>query len=186
MAMPIVELSKSELNDCASAGEQRHRLARIEKKPASEKDEHTDMEKDCKHDLLGIAGEVAVAKVLGIQFNPFQFGVDTGIDLFFGDFSIDVKTTNYPIKTHPHLLMNTNKEPVCDVVVLVTKEAENKFGIAGCISKKEWGLKCQPHLRKDGRFFGSYCVKHTELKDIYELVAAKNKMDFDRRWLKNE
>ena len=182
--IPIVELSKKEINDCESAGAQRHRLARQDKLPVATKDDNVNMKIDNTNDLVGIKGELAVAKLLEIDFNPFQFGVDTGIDLFVGDWSIDVKTAKMSFREKPNLLFNSDKMFRSDLAILVTQESENTFGIAGWLKREEWAEKCEEHRRFDGSSRGSYKVGLEDLHHIFRLVYLNNMERLKKKWLK--
>ena len=59
-------------------------------------------------DLLGIRAECAVAKALGLDFNPYHLGIDNGADLFAGDVSIDVKAR---FQRQKHIVPHTGKVP---------------------------------------------------------------------------
>ncbi len=77
-----VRLSRSDLARAEQAGSLRYQLARA----SGVKDRLIDTSRSGKEaDLPGIKAEIAVAKLLGIEFDATALGIDNGCDLYMND-----------------------------------------------------------------------------------------------------
>ena len=87
-----VRLSPKEIAECEQAANFRGALARASGVVNQRKDSSRS---DYDIDLTGIKGELAVAKVYQAEFNVFNFGIDSGVDMFIEGVAIDVKSTTH-------------------------------------------------------------------------------------------
>jgi len=131
----LVKLTPKEISHCKQAATFRWQLARASGVVNQRRDQGRD---DNDLDLLGIQAEICVAKVFDIEHNPFQLGVDSGEDMWLGDISIDVKSTFYP---KGRLLFKSLESFKADCSILVCKQEENIFNVAGYCSKKMFEKK---------------------------------------------
>jgi len=134
----IVKLSPKEMSNCKQAATFRWQLARACGVANQRRDQGRN---DNDLDLLGIQAEVCVAKVFDIEHNPFQLGVDSGEDMWLGDLSIDVKSTFYP---RGKLLFKNMESFKADCSVLVCKQEEDTFRVAGYCSQKTFSKLSKP------------------------------------------
>lgn len=123
----IVRLSRQEEADCIQGANMRLKFSQ-----QFQQEQKRGNQTAYDIDLLGIRGECAVAKVLGVQFDPFRLGVDTGIDIFVGDIGIDVKT-RFRGKL---LLFKTFESFKADFAVLTQPVQNDQIQIVGCCSRK--------------------------------------------------
>jgi hypothetical protein len=118
-------------------------------------------------DLLGVMGEYAVCKYLKI---PMDMSVnlegDGGeIDMYLGDWTIQVKSTKYK---NGRLVFNHMDEVVSLLNILtVSNPKNNEVYIAGYISKKDLHKKVYEEDLGHGK---RYCVNQSDLKCISELT----------------
>jgi hypothetical protein len=88
---------------------------------------------DAELDLIGIKAEMAVAKLLCLDYMAARLGVDDGSDLWFGDVSIDVKASIYPTG---RLLFKSLEAFRADCAILVTTTNEDDvMSVIGGISR---------------------------------------------------
>lgn len=118
-------------------------------------------------DLLGVMGEYAVAKYLKIPFDTeVNLNGDGGeVDLWLGDWSIQVKATKY---NNGRLVFNTLNEIKSLIQVLTICDVNTKtINIVGYISHNDMMRKI---YEKDLGFGIRYCVNQENLKDISWLT----------------
>ena len=92
-----VRLSRSDLAKADQASALRYQLARA----AGVKDRLIDTSRGGdQSDLPGLKAEIAVAKLLGIEFDPTALGIDNGCDLYVSvgqyEIAIQVKSCHNP------------------------------------------------------------------------------------------
>ena len=133
-----VILSPREVSDCEQAAMFRWQLARASGVVNQRRDDRSDNDID----LLGLKAELAVSKLFNIKHDVFRFGVDSGIDMWLDDFSIDVKATFHK---NGHLLFKDIESFRSDFAVLVTQEGPNEpLNIVGFCSKKKFASLAEP------------------------------------------
>ena len=118
-------------------------------------------------DLLGVMGEYAVSKYLKIPIDTeVNLNGDGGeVDLWLGDWSIQVKATKY---NNGRLVFNAIDEMKSLIDVLTICDIKTKtVDIVGYISHKDLLLKM---YEKDLGFGVRYCLDQKHLKDISWLV----------------
>ena len=119
-----------------------------------------------ERDYLGILGEFAVSKYLKI---PFDYSInlegDGGvIDMFLGDWSIQVKSTKYK---QGRLMFNSLTEVEALINILCYVDTENNIiELLGYISRKDF-LK-EKYIKQFGKRT-TYCVDQSKLRPVSEL-----------------
>ena len=142
-----ISLSPKEISICKQAATFRWQLARASGVVNQRRDQGRT---DGDLDLLGIKAELSVAKVFDIDHNPFQFGVDSGEDMWIGDISVDVKSTFYP---RGRLLFKDLNSFKADCSVLVCQEDEENYNVVGYCSREKF--KRDSNLMDLGHGLGS-------------------------------
>jgi len=154
----LVRLSKRDLHDSKLMGADTVKLCEMQGFPPrleNEKQSRTDA------NILGFKAEFAVARVLGLDPPVVNVLTDGGVDLWFGDVSIDVKVTN---RIDGPLVFDNMKKFQSDVAVLVgATDDESVLKINGCMSRKEFEWKA---YRKD---FGYGERDVVDVKDLYPI-----------------
>jgi hypothetical protein len=159
-----VKLSKKELFDCQRAVNGRSMLSRASGVVNQRKDKSST---DEEVDLIGIKGELAVSKVYQVDFSPFDFGVDAGVDMFFGDIGVDVKTTKYP---NGVLLFKSVEAFKAPIAVLCTEIDQNTMCVVGWIRKTEFADKCTKFINPKTKVYkDGMCVEQSQLNSPEEL-----------------
>tara|TARA_R110002012_G_scaffold313847_1_gene526013 strand:- start:335 stop:775 length:441 start_codon:yes stop_codon:yes gene_type:complete len=96
---------------------------------------------DKEIDLTGIKGELAASKVYKAEFNPYDLGVDSGIDIMISDIGIDIKTTTY---LTGKLLFKNIESFKAPIAILCLQKNEDTVIVAGWINKKDFQEKSEP------------------------------------------
>lgn len=121
----LVWLDGYEMSECQHAAANRWRYARstgIQNKRADDSRSDNDV------DVLGMKGEVAVAKLLGLSYDRiFKVGTDDGSDLNFKGITIDVKSTFHE---GGRLLLRRELRSEVAVLVVPTRE-DNVMRVVG-------------------------------------------------------
>jgi hypothetical protein len=157
----IVRFTRQDLSECEQAASLRWQLARAAK-VANQKKDPTRSDHDI--DLLGVKGELAVARVFQIDHDIHKGGIDKNIDMWDNDVCFDVKAT---FTQAGHLIFKHKKYFKADVAILVTPhDIPDSVFVAGWIGKKEFMDKAQ-----DIDFGGGSCpaVSSNKLRPIPEL-----------------
>lgn len=156
-----VKLSNMELSKCKQAAMGRWQLARVSGIANQRKDSGRD---DYSVDLIGVKSEMAVAKVLKIDYSPHALGIDDGADLYESDVSIDVKATFHK---NGKMLFKSIDSFKSDICVLVTApHYENEVNVVGWISKKNFKEQAKIVNLGHGNCF---VVEQSDLMDLRDL-----------------
>ena len=154
----LVKLSRRDLHDARLMGADTVKLCEMQGFPPrleNEKQSRTEA------NILGFKAEFAVARVLGLDPPVVNVLTDGGVDLWFGDVSIDVKVTN---RIDGPLVFDSMEKFQSDVAVLVgATDDERVLKINGCMSRKEFEWKA---YRKD---FGYGEREVVDVKDLYPI-----------------
>jgi hypothetical protein len=170
----IINLSPKEISTCKKAASMRWQLARVSNVANQKKDASRS---DGQLDELGVMAELCVHKLFNIEFDYTLSGIDTGADLYIGDYSIDVKATFYP---DGKLIFKSNDYFKADASVLVCQITEGEYRIAGCISRAGFNHKSvRGRLKPELPECNS--VGQSELSDIKELwsLVMQKKLKFN-------
>ena len=153
-----IRLNKEDLYDCRRAGNFRWQLARAAGIKDHENALATKVKKSSmqQYDIIGIKGEMAVARLYDLDFDAYKGGIDEGIDLFYDGVSIDVKSTTH---TDGKLIFKTKDAFKSQVGILAVELKENLIGIPGWITREEFKEISIPFGIK-----GGVCVTQDDLK----------------------
>lgn len=134
-----VILSQEELDQCKDAASRRSNYARSTKI----KNQRVDKSKSDKDvDYIGMVGELAVAKALGLEMDFEKVvGIDHGIDFTYNNYTVDVKTRSYPGND---LVFKTHEAFKAEVAILAQFKKENCVNIIGCMSKERFERYAKP------------------------------------------
>ena len=156
----IVTLSRQELSIGRQAATARWQLARA----AGVQNQRRDSRTDSDIDLIGIYGEMAVAKALALDYSPQAIGVDDGMDMWCGNFSIDVKSSFH---IGGRLLFKSVDAFCADIAILVEPGADGaEFNIVGGIRK---GAFIRKHYTKDLGHGEGAMVDQAMLSPLYRI-----------------
>lgn len=117
--------------------------------------------------LQGFRTEIAVAKLFDLEMPRFNVKSDSGIDLWIGNCSVDVKCT---LRRDPSLIFDTEDKFKSDVAVLTQAfEDDDAIRVWGYVSKTEF-------LRR---------AKHRDFGYGDRLVVEANALDpIEKLWKK--
>ncbi len=128
-----IYFSPKEISMAEQAGAFRSQLARA----SGVKNQRIDTTRsDQEIDINGVKAEMAVAKLYQIDYDPFHFGIDSGVDLWSGETSIDVKSTFHP---HGHLVFKSLDSFKADVAMLCVIRENVVKVVGGC--EKHWFME---------------------------------------------
>ena len=128
--MVKVRLSRQEMAEVQQAAALRWQLARA----SAVANQKRAAAGDSDLDVLGLKAECAVAKLFGLENRTQALGIDSGQDVWFGEFSIDVKATFHQTGV---LLFKSAEAFKADCAVLVTVTDEPEvMNVIGGISRK--------------------------------------------------
>ena len=156
----LVKLSPKEVSMCEQGATLRWQLARVSGVVNQRRDQGRT---DDNIDFLGVKAEMAVAKVFGIEYSPFQLGVDSGKDLWLGDTSIDVKATFHK---KGKLLFKTLNAFKADYAILVCENGPQLLDVVGYIPREVFCMECQDDDLGHG---ACVSVEQYALQPIHEL-----------------
>jgi hypothetical protein len=133
-----VILTQDELDQCKHAASNRSNYARSSKI----KNQRVDQSKSDKDvDYIGMVGELAVAKALGLDMDFEKVGVDYGIDFIYNNYTVDVKTRSYP---NNDLVFKRQSAFKAEVAILAQFKKENCVNILGCMSRERFVKYAKP------------------------------------------
>jgi hypothetical protein len=163
--MIYVKLSKAEVSACEQGAALRWQMARSSGVADQQKAPQDNI------DLLGIKAELAVSKVLQLQYSPAALGIDNGTDMWAGDWSIDVKASFHE---RGRLLFKSKESFRADMSVLVTATDDPAVMlIEGGISHKRFMAEAKAVNLGHGV---CWIVERHELTPIEEIWLAITKI----------
>jgi hypothetical protein len=155
-----VSLNFGEQVVCKTLAKQRYELARKNNRP----DQQIGKQSSEQTDLDGIGGEMAASKVLNV-YPSLILEPDSGWDIQFNGYKIDVKTTRY--KTGRLLAKLNARDEQVDVYLLVTGVFPD-YSIRGWVMKEE--LLDKKNIIDLGHGKG-YGLTQDKLNSMESLVA---------------
>lgn len=117
---------------------------------------------DLTVDYIGLVGELAVAKYLDVEVELEKVGADNGIDLIYGDLTVDVKTRSFP---GDDLVFKSHKAFKAQVAILARFKREDCVDILGCMSRKKFKQHATP------THYGCLSVSQKHLYPIEALIS---------------
>ena len=152
-------LTEEELDQCKHAASNRSNYARSSKI----KNQRVDQSKSDKDvDYIGMVGELAVAKALGLDMDFEKVGVDYGIDFTYNNYTVDVKTRSFPGED---LVFKSHKAFKAQVAILARFKKEDCVDILGCMSRKKFKQLATP------THYGCLSVSQKHLYPIESLIS---------------
>ena len=162
-----ISFSKEELDSCRKGANLRWQFARNSDLDRGLYVTDPERREGSNPDYLGIRGELAVAKAFDLPFDPFRgMGVDNGIDFFWNEISIDVKSTPY---LGGKLMFKSADKFRSDIAVLAIEVAEDVYRVPGWIRKENFDLAASP-------FMNGIAVEQADLQppnELWELMTNK-------------
>ena len=117
--------------------------------------------------VYGFKAEVAVARLFGLDLPTVNVMTDGGVDLWFDDFTIDVKFTN---AEYGNLIFDSMPKFKSQIAILVGKtENPNVMRVNGWMPRSEFQTKAH---RKDFGYGERLFLKHDELLPIEGLWGS--------------
>ena len=162
-----VKFTNHEISQCRQAAMGRWQLARVSGIVNQRKDGGRD---DYTIDFIGVKAEMAVSKVLKIDYSPHSLGVDDGADLYESDVSIDVKATFHKNGKMLFKSIDSFKADIC--VLVVSPYNENEATVVGWATKSKFKEKAKIVDLGHGDCF---VVEQHELLDLRDLWAGLTK-----------
>ena len=175
-----VRLSKSDIAKAEQASALRYQLARS----AGVKDRLVDTSRSGKSaDLPGLKAEIAVAKLMGADFDPSVLGIDSGCDLYIAcgptEVGIQVKSTHH--KSAEWLLGTPHAKANWDVSVFVRPTNEDAvMEVSGWISAKEYEEKLQTIDLGHGPGTGVHIDDLRPMEELWRSINVKRSSEWKR------
>ncbi len=113
--------------------------------------------------IWGFKAEFAVARLLDLEPPTLNVLSDGGIDLWYGDTSIDVKFTN---KEHGPLIFDTHEKFRADLAILVGKVGGDTLRINGWIDRSTF---CDKAVKADFGYGPRYKMDVDDMAPIEKL-----------------
>ena len=157
----LIQLSNKDAHRCTMLGYDTVKLCEMQGFPPRLENKSQSRE---EANVFGFKAEFAVARLFGLEPPDLNVTSDYGVDLWWDDFSIDVKFSN---KEDGDLIFDTMDKFKSQIAILVTRtENENVMNIVGWMGRKEFEKKChQANLGYGDRLI----VEAEKLKPIEEL-----------------
>ena len=159
----IVNLSRAEESMCAQAGNARYSFARCAKLNNQNVVQRTDL------DVLGIRGEMAVAKVFDLDWSAFNLGHDGGVDMFFDDTSIDVKTGF----ENARMLLFRNQEKFRSDVAVFCRQSGDAIEVVGWINRDDYKFRSKKVDLGHGESWGLEDKFLNKIEVLWKILKQK-------------
>ena len=164
----IVRFTRQDLSECEQAASLRWQLARAAKVANQKKDP---ARSDHDIDLLGVNGELAVARVFQIDHDIHKGGIDKNIDMWDNDVSFDVKAT---FAQAGHLIFKDTKFFKADVAILVTPhDIPDSVHVAGWIGRKEFIEKAKDIDFGNGACPAMHCDELRQIPELWKFMTIR-------------
>ena len=160
-----IKLSQEDLHDCRRAGSLRWQLSRAAGITDQQKGPTKNNDKKY-YDYIGIKGEMAVARLYDLEFDPYRGGIDDGIDMFYEGVTIDVKSTNH---TNGRLVFKSKDAFKAQIGILAVEIEDDLMGVPGWIAREEFKEISVPFESK-----GAFGVTQDNLQSPESLWGKMN------------
>jgi hypothetical protein len=164
----IVHLNKQEMALTEQAGKLRWQLARA----AGVKDRVVDKDRNPYDiDCLGVRAEVAVGKLLNLDFSAATLGIDSGGDLFVpikdDDFmSLQIKATFHK---SGNLLFRHDCKFEFQTALLVCQMSSDVYDVVGCMGVQQ--IQARKIKVDKGKGYVGWQINRTDLAPVSDLWA---------------
>ena len=158
--MISVRLTPPEMSKCVQMANLRAQLARA----SGVKDQKRSHDSGFDIDLVGIKAELATSKVLGVEYDVHNLGIDDGADMWFDNISIDVKAT---MREGDRLLFKAESAFRASIAILVhaTDEAD-VMQVRGGASRKTFFDRAR---QQDLGYGPSFYLDNSNLTPIEDI-----------------
>ena len=162
----IITLSKSEESVCKQASNARYNFARSAKLTNQNVVDRSDL------DLLGIRGEMAVSKLFDLDWTAHTIGHDDGMDMWFEDCSIDVKTG---FENARMLLFRTQEKFKADVAIFCRQTGfdNESIEVVGWINKEDFKFKSKKMDLGHGFTWGVEDKNLNKIEVLWKILKQK-------------
>jgi hypothetical protein len=93
------------------------------------------------YDMIGFCGEVAVFKMLGLNYVYKHYRVADNYDIELGEYRFDIKTSTYKVASIQDWHLNKKEVDGFIFVQILNDYAYNEFEVLGVMSKKVFSEK---------------------------------------------
>lgn len=164
-----IRLTKQELSTARQSARMRKEISFVLTKQGYRDRAVNSGSEKFNRELLGVKAEIAVAKCLGVPFNPHAFGPDGGQDLWFGDFSIDVKSSKL---ANAQLVFEDKTQFRADIGVLVIQtDQADIMNIVGGIKQVDFFKDAERMQLRNDRS-PAWCVPQSQLTSVMKMWAG--------------
>lgn len=133
----MIQLSNQDVHHCTLLGCDTVKLCEMQGFPPRLENQSQSRE---EANVFGFKAEFAIARLFGLDLPELNVTTDHGVDLWFNDYSIDVKFSN---KEDGDLIFDTLDKFRAQIAILVTRtNDESVMNVAGWISRKEFVKVC--------------------------------------------
>jgi hypothetical protein len=148
------------MSKCVQMANLRAQLARA----SGVKDQKRSHDSGVSIDLVGIKAELAVSKVLGVEYDVHNLGIDSGADMWFDNISIDVKAT---MRDGDRLLFKSETAFKARIAILVhATEDADVMRVRGGASRKTFFDRAR---QQDLGYGPSFYLDNINLTPIEEI-----------------
>jgi len=169
-----INFNKEEIDACRKGAKLRYQFARNSDLENENYASDPERQEGSALDYLGIRGELAVAKAFDLHFDPFRgMGVDNGIDFFWNEISIDVKST---VWITGKLMFKSVEKFKSDIAVLAIELEEDFFRVPGWIKREDF-------IKNSGPFLNGVAVTQEDLnppQELWEIMTNKKNQKYER------
>tara|TARA_B100000214_G_C23900482_1_gene596228 strand:- start:611 stop:1114 length:504 start_codon:yes stop_codon:yes gene_type:complete len=162
----IITLTKSEESICKQASNARYNFARSAGLTNQNVVDRSDL------DLLGIRGEMAVAKLFDLDWTAHTIGHDDGMDMWFEDCSIDVKTG---FENARMLLFRTQEKFKADVAIFCRQTGfdNESIEVVGWINREDFKFKSKKMDLGHGFTWGVEDKNLNKIEVLWKILKQK-------------
>tara|TARA_R110000824_G_scaffold3067_1_gene14023 strand:- start:1266 stop:1784 length:519 start_codon:yes stop_codon:yes gene_type:complete len=169
-----INFNKEEIDACRKGAKLRYQFARNSDLENENYASDPERQEGSALDYLGIRGELAVAKAFDLHFDPFRgMGVDNGIDFFWNEISIDVKST---VWITGKLMFKSVEKFKSDIAVLAIELEEDFFRVPGWIKREDF-------VKNSGPFLNGVAVTQEDLnppQELWQIMTNKKNQKYER------
>jgi len=159
----IIRLTRAEESICKQAGNARSSFARYAGLTNQNVVNRSDL------DLLGVRGEMAVAKLFDLDWTANAIGHDDGVDMFFGDCSIDVKTGF----ENARMLLFRNLDKFRSDVAIFCRQLGENIEVVGWVNKTDFKFRSKKMDLGHGDTWGLEDKYLNKIENLWKTLKQK-------------
>jgi hypothetical protein len=166
----LIQLSNQDVHHCTVLGYDTVKLCEMQGFPPRLENKSQSRE---EANVFGFKAEFAIARLFDLDLPELNVTSDYGVDLWWDDYSIDVKFSN---KQDGDLIFDTMDKFKAQIAILVTRtDNQNVMNVVGWMTRKEFERKCQSHNFGYGE---RLVVGNTKLNPIEELWLKMKELKY--------